>query len=214
MKIVSFSLWGNKPIYNYGAIENAKLLHKIYPGWEAWFYVNSKTDNNVIETIKAIDNCKIIFDDSKEYGMCLRFKPMLDSNVDIFISRDCDSRINYKEQSAVNYWLNNSNRQFHCMRDNKQYHSSPPVMGGMWGAKRNGIINLSFLYDYINKKDNEKYFDDQKALTKVYNNIKFHFLEHDDNKYFSGVPFPDHDPIQYGEFVGQRIDENNIPLYG
>jgi len=213
MKVVSFSLWGNKPMYNQGAIENAKLLRDIYPGWEAWFYIHSKTDNSVIKIIEEIDNCKIIIDDSKAYGMCLRFQPMLDPDVDVFISRDCDSRINYKEQSAVEYWLNNSKKQFHCMRDNKRYHSYPPVMGGMWGAKRDGIINLSFLYNFIIQRDNQKYFDDQNALTEIYNNLKTHFLEHDDNKYFNGEPFPTHRPIQYGEFVGQRIDENNIALY-
>lgn len=213
MKVVSFSLWGNKPIYNQGAIENAKLLRDIYPGWEAWFYIHPKTDNSVIETIRSIDNCKVFLDSDKEYGMFLRFKPMLDNNVNIFISRDCDSRINYKERTAVKHWIDKSNKQFHCMRDNKQYHSFPPVMGGMWGAKRNGLINLSFLYSYIIKRDNEKYFDDQNALTEVYNKIKLHFLEHDDNRYFNGIPFPDHKPIQYGEFIGQRINENNIALY-
>lgn len=212
MKVVSFSLWGNKSIYNQGAIENAKLLHEIYPGWEAWFYIHPDTDEYVIQSIKSIDNCKVIIDDSKAYGMCLRFKPMLNPDVQIFISRDCDSRINYKEQSAVNYWLKNSSKQFHCMRDNKKYHSYPPVMGGMWGAKRNGIINLNYIYNIITKMDTEKYFDDQNALTSIYNILKNHFLEHDNNEYFNGVPFPDHKPIEIGNFVGQRVDENNIPI--
>lgn len=212
MKVVSFSLWGNKPIYNQGAIENAKLLHKIYPEWEAWFYIHPDTDEYVIKSIKSIDNCKVIIDNSKNYGMCLRFKPMLNPDVQVFISRDCDSRINYKEQSAVNYWLKNSNKQFHCMRDNKKYHSYPPVMGGMWGAKRNGIINLNYIYNIITKMDTEKYFDDQNALTSIYNMLKNHFLEHDNNEYFNGIRFPNHKPIEIGNFVGQRIDENNIPI--
>jgi len=32
-KIISFSLWGDKPMYTIGAIKNAKLAEEIYPGW-------------------------------------------------------------------------------------------------------------------------------------------------------------------------------------
>jgi len=30
-KVVSFSLWGDNPIYNIGAIRNAELAKEIYP---------------------------------------------------------------------------------------------------------------------------------------------------------------------------------------
>jgi hypothetical protein len=33
MKYISFSLWGDKPIYNVGAIKNAELWKNIYPDW-------------------------------------------------------------------------------------------------------------------------------------------------------------------------------------
>lgn len=34
MNYVSFSLWGDNPIYNVGIIKNAELMETIYPGWK------------------------------------------------------------------------------------------------------------------------------------------------------------------------------------
>jgi len=178
----------------------------VYPGWETWFYVEKGTEVD----LAAADRIIYYDKESGSDGMFQRFRPMIEPEVDVFISRDCDSRLSDREFQAVKEWLD-SDKQFHAMRDHE--HHAIPVLGGMWGAKRDGIINLSFLYNFIIQRDNQKYFDDQNALTEIYNNLKTHFLEHDDNKYFNGTSFPTHKPIQYGEFVGQRIDENNIALY-
>jgi len=32
-KIISFSLWGDNPVYTQGAIRNAELAKEIYPDW-------------------------------------------------------------------------------------------------------------------------------------------------------------------------------------
>jgi len=32
-KIISFSLWGDNPIYTQGAIRNAELAKEVYPDW-------------------------------------------------------------------------------------------------------------------------------------------------------------------------------------
>ena len=42
---------------------------------------------------------------SKIPGMFWRFLPFDDKDVDIFIVRDTDSRINLREELAVKYWL-------------------------------------------------------------------------------------------------------------
>jgi len=38
-KIISFSLFGDNPLYCFGAIENAKIANKIYEGWKTRFYI-------------------------------------------------------------------------------------------------------------------------------------------------------------------------------
>ena len=212
-KVVTFSLWGDDPIYNVGAIENANLLNEIYPGWEGWFYIDKNISSNIKENISAVPNCRVIDSNINGYdGQFTRFKVMKDYNVDVFISRDCDSRLNFKEKAAVDEWLQ-TKKQFHCMRDNKQWHTFPPVMAGMWGGKRDGLININYLYNFLIKFDNNKYFDDQNGLTNIYNKLSIHFLEHDDNKCFNGINFPKHKPFTYGSFVGQQINERNKPFY-
>ena len=37
MQLITFSLFGDKPLYCVGAVENARLAKEIYPDWTAWF---------------------------------------------------------------------------------------------------------------------------------------------------------------------------------
>jgi len=50
-KIISFSLWGKKPFYTQGAIENVKLQPKIYPGWTCRFYVDESVPKEIREEL-------------------------------------------------------------------------------------------------------------------------------------------------------------------
>ena len=52
--------------------------------------------------------------------------------VDIYISRDLDSRINSREAAAVEEWLK-SDRDFHFMRDHPLHGTT--ILGGAWGTK-------------------------------------------------------------------------------
>ena len=55
-------------------------------------------------------------DASDIFAMNWRFFPTLDPQVDVFISRDLDSRPNKREIAAVEEWLR-SDKYFHVMRD-------------------------------------------------------------------------------------------------
>ena len=39
MNLITFSLFGDNPLYCVGAVENARLAKEIYPEWIARFYV-------------------------------------------------------------------------------------------------------------------------------------------------------------------------------
>ena len=64
-----------------------------------------------------------------DYG---RYLPLLDPTVDLMVSRDLDSRLTTREQTAVEDWLN-TGLAFHVMRDNPQHGTE--ILGGMWGAR-------------------------------------------------------------------------------
>jgi hypothetical protein len=137
-KVISFALWGDKPIYNVGAIENAKTFHHFYPNFECWFYVDENSvPSNTIHSLKEINNVKIIY---KHGGInsCWRFEPIDDPEVEIMMSRDCDSRITEREKLAVDEWLN-SDKIFHIMRDHP--HHEFRILSGMFGTRK--IPNIS-----------------------------------------------------------------------
>lgn len=55
MNYVSFSLWGNQPIYNVGAIRNAELMKTIYPDWKMIVYYDNTVPSETIEKLKELD---------------------------------------------------------------------------------------------------------------------------------------------------------------
>lgn len=207
-KVISFGLWGNNPDYTAGAIKNIDLARRIYPGWEVWFYIEDDVDPKVVESVEQVADKVIEYKDAHGWdGLFKRFLPMCDPEVDVFISRDCDSRLSDREYQAVEEWLA-SDKQFHAMRDHEA-HRFPPVLGGMWGAKREGLLSLNSLYERILTFNNSSYFDDQNGLRITYESFPELFFEHDDREAYNGTPFPFHKPMEYGTFVGQRITSDD-----
>lgn len=155
MKIISFSLYNNKEIYNYGAIKNLYLAKKIYPGWLIRFYIGKSVPNRIIKILK--DNNAQIYkkkEDENATSMLWRYEPFLEKNIDFLIFRDCDSRLSLREKISVNEWIE-SKKQFHIMRDHP-YHKTP-IMGGLWGVNKEGIIKFRRLFKFSYKKIYEKY---------------------------------------------------------
>jgi hypothetical protein len=208
--IVSYSLWGDAPMYWVGALKNIELVNKYFPGWISRFYIDENCDSKLIETIKG-ENVEVILVKSKDsfHGMFWRFWAAEEEDVDIFLSRDCDSRFSDREIAAINEWLK-SDKDFHIMRDHP-YHTVP-ILGGMWGC-RNGILRNIKFSEVIEKWNRfEKKGADQDFLGSViYPFVKDRSLEHSDfNLRFGGEikPFP---TIRNNyEFVGDVFDENDI----
>jgi len=216
MNVISFSLWGNKPMYLVGAIENIKLAKEIYPGWKCRFYLDSSVPSDMKGKIEE-QGGEVVFIQKTLgafHGMFWRFMTYDDPKVDIFISRDCDSRLNYREQLAVEEWLA-SGKGLHTMHDHPN-HKPTPILGGMWGMRKG-----AFKYNLTEKIAQWKLYGnkgiDQEFLRyivwpEMINNV----LRHDGIGFIKwGVfnRFPSHPPLKFGgKYVGQIFDENNKPL--
>lgn len=50
-KIIAYSLWGASPVYNYGAMINARLAPFIYPGWKCRFYLGQGVPDSTRVTL-------------------------------------------------------------------------------------------------------------------------------------------------------------------
>jgi len=208
--IIAYSLWGEHPMYWIGALKNIEQAKNYFPGWICRFYIDKDCKQELINTIKG-DSVEVILVDSKDsfHGMFWRFWASEDNDVDIFLSRDCDSRFSIREINAINEWLI-SDKDFHIMRDHP-YHTVP-ILGGMWGC-RNGImrkINLSKLIENWGKYE-RKGIDQDFLGEIVYPLVKNNTFEHSEFNLNFGVQtrrFPT-ERINY-EFVGDVYDENDL----
>jgi hypothetical protein len=137
MKVISFSLWGDKPTYTIGAVKNADLAATLFPDWTCVFYYFDSVPSDIIKELKSRPNVLVRrvngeYNSSDSRGMFHRFLPADEEGVEYMMSRDTDSRLSERERLAVEAWLA-SGADLHVMRDHP-YHSVP-VLGGMWGVK-------------------------------------------------------------------------------
>ena len=200
-KIISFSLWGDNPVYNVGAIRNAELAKDIYPDWVCRYYYGTSTLESTIEKLKGFDNVELINMgvEGDWAGMFWRFYPASDNDVDVVIVRDCDSRLNQREKGAVDEWLN-SDKGFHIMRDHPAHGTE--ILGGMWGAKKGVVNNMKELIDDYIKGDFWQ-VDQNFLREKIYPLVKDNSSVHDE--FFEHKPFPTKRINK--EFVGDVFDQ-------
>ena len=139
LKVLSVSLYGNDSFYYRLLPSLARSVQKMYPGWILRVYHDDSIKQDIkckIECLKdennnLLDNtdfCNInqipvkgclgqTWTANYVHAMQWRWLPIGDSLVDIFLSRDTDSKIIRREIDAVNVWLN-SNLAGHIMRGN------------------------------------------------------------------------------------------------
>ena len=58
-KLICFSLWGDDSTYTIGAIKNADLAKKHYPGWICRYYIADCVPKNIIDELSNKDNVEI-----------------------------------------------------------------------------------------------------------------------------------------------------------
>jgi hypothetical protein len=136
-------------------------------------------------------------------GLFWRFAPASEADVEIFISRDIDSRLNEREQAAVEEWLS-SDKPIHCMRDHIEHNV--PILGGMWGCRKGVFHNMKQMISDWGKCD-YKGSDQDFLRTVVWENLKHLVLAHD--KFHNGFSVEQivSDPKEY---IKQREEYNDF----
>jgi hypothetical protein len=212
-KIISFSLYGDKKIYLNGAIENAKLQPKIYPDWICRFYCDVTVPKETKEILKDLGaevfEMTSDFSDYDQRKMFWRFFVNDDIEVERYIIRDCDSRLNLRESQAVKEWIE-SGKKFHMMRDHIRHGIF--ILGGMWGSTRGTIRDMtSKCKDWMQNHsgDNDQVFLNSIILPLV---LQDHIC-HASYYLFTGKELPFSVNIGEGLFVGQQYREDNTPIY-
>lgn len=226
-KVVSFCLWGTDAKYTFGAFENIKLMPDIYPGWVARFYMaDPKCDKRRHEIaedfIKYNDKqrftssntqVEVVFLDNwvEDWRLMLaRFLPASEDDVEVMISRDCDSRLSHREAAAVRQWLDSS-FLVHSMSDHPwHFHPRQGLMGGMCGFKRFAYPDMASQILWFYEETHPVWQCDQDFLKNV-------VLPHIVNEVY---PHSDLHPgchrfpikRQHLEFVGSVLSGDNQPI--
>lgn len=198
---ISISLYGTDPKYVFGAVENARLAHRIYPGWTTIFHTERghvAIPALLREGAEVVEHAPV----PGSGGMFWRFEPMDDLRFTHLIIRDADSRLNVRERACVDAWIA-SGKPLHIMRDN-WWHTQKPIIAGAWGVApgsagpvRTDLASWPHTFEY---GDDEHYlgtvirprFSDDETLVHCY-----------EPETLGGLPVPAHPP--YEGFVCEPI---------
>jgi protein O-GlcNAc transferase len=206
-RIISFSLWGQEPRYTTGAIRNAALALRYYPGWVCRFTVGSTVPAFVIRELEGLGSQVIQRDEPGDWaGLFWRYAAVRPED-EVVVFRDTDGRPGEREQAAVAAWLA-SGHIFHIMRDHPQHRM--PILGGMWGVRVDKLPDRgAFLRDLPVVA---RYNADQLLLARaVYPRTLGSRLVHDEffDYESDSQPFPT--PRREFEFVGEIFTAADEP---
>jgi hypothetical protein len=204
-KVVSFSLWGSSPRYCVGAVRNALLMPKVYPGWVARFYID-------YETVPAGTITQLALMNRSGPRMMNRFLVHDDHGIERYLSRDADSRISIEEAAAVNEWIA-EDKILHTCRAHPAH--ARPINGGLfgmtprrpdWEAPR--MIDQIKDFLAVNKADPNNYGVDQAFLcTTLWAWARISATQHDAvsrGAYHGSKPFPV--KWQWPRFMGEVVE--------
>ncbi len=91
----------------------------------------------------------------------------------MFLSRDLDSLLNYREGAVVQDWLENvGHKAFHLMRDRKKWHNMS-ILAGLWGAQNGRLlennegVNLREEIIKLSKRNKTGYWVDRNVIEQL-----------------------------------------------
>ncbi len=212
-KLIVFALWGSDPKYNLGALENAALIPKHYPGWQGRFYVAE--DCPALRPLAEQGHLQVVTMRPPQgwQGLFWRLLPCVEPGVDALIFRDCDSRLSDKEARAVAAW-EDSPFDFHAIRDVREHMEQSVLPGGLWGMAGGSCPDLhdrlwAWMGEHWRQQFVHAWGADEHFLTAIlWKKRAKDFLVHG----WGGEPFPPHEPLQYGQFCGHPLDSRGHAL--
>ena len=215
VNVISYSLWGDNPLYNVGIIKNCELKNKFFNDWEMWVYHDDTVPLQTLEILKN-NNVKLIPKKSDGFIKATwRFLPFSDKNVNFFISRDSDSRLSLRDKCAVDEWIE-SGKNFHVVRDHPVGHNWI-MNAGMWGGKCGVIKDIENLIFDFSKYSNihDKFFDQYFLSHKIYPLINNSLFSHDEYfNYENDSTFIKRDRKEDDfAFIGECIDIDETSKY-
>jgi len=135
--LVSFTLFGDQPLYVQGALRNAKLWKEGELDVTCAFAVGDSVPESVIEELKSegaliLRMRGMVEDQTATFWRYAFLDPLYSDGYDYYLSRDVDSRPSFREYYALNEWLKH-HLEFHVIRDHP-FHGVP-ILAGLFGVR-------------------------------------------------------------------------------
>ncbi|WP_211830436.1 tetratricopeptide repeat protein [Kistimonas asteriae] len=207
LQVISYSLWGDNPVYLRGAVRNAYAALVIYPGWQCRFYCGESVPTATLQALQEADAELIMMPEDQGffYGLFWRFLVADDPTVSRYIIRDVDSPLTLQERSAVDQWIR-SGRSFHLIRD--WYSHSELILAGLWGGIGGALPELQPLFnEYYQGNTKERTIDQLFLRETVWPYIRTNHVVHDDYFRFGNtVEFHEENINVPGVHIGQNWD--------
>ena len=230
--LVSFSLFGDNPIYTMGALRNVEIWQDSPFDVDCRFYVGKSVPKYVIHALE-LDGAEVIpFDGPEDQTATFwRYEAFNTKGYDYILSRDTDSRPYEREFYAIQEFLD-SGAGVHIIRDHP-FHGVK-MLAGLFGVSERCRAHMAdrlpsripdSFYRDVNRvctnfpiglyESNDFYQVDQWWLRiNVYPYFRNLFLAHDEffgmerKRYKRGFP-----PREDLRFVGEGFDENDNPRF-
>lgn len=203
--VISFSLFGQDPLYLRGALLNLLLAPTIYPDWALWFWLDDTVPQEFQDLIiklgaivkKQKNNQPVM------QKLCWRFLISDEKNIGYFLVRDVDFVINIREAMAVNQWMK-SGRYFHIMRD--WWTHTDLILAGMWGGVGGVLPNMkNLIQNYDTKNIFTPNIDQWFLRDCIWKYVKSSLITHD--RFFNfmqPLAWPSYKIPSHSKHVGQN----------
>tara|TARA_Y100000816_G_C26106872_1_gene588522 strand:+ start:569 stop:3451 length:2883 start_codon:yes stop_codon:yes gene_type:complete len=217
-KVISFCLYGGKAMYIIGMKENILLAKEFFPDWVVHIYYNETVPEKHIKEFESLDAkcvlCENVGINKLNWeGMFWRWFPLDEEDVEIWLSRDADSRLSKREAEIVNEWIE-SGKTLHTIRDHRCHIHC--IMGGMFGIN-NKLFNEKYKFKKVKDiiKELSVYYRDRPYnVDQIFlNDNLWELLKNDQFAHISNggrrVYETDKEIPSAGNFIGKqhRIDD-------
>ncbi len=201
--VITFSLWGAKRRYLWGALDNLLAAQQLYPTWQVRIYLDDTVPTPWQQALQTL-GARLLPQPAGQtlrQRLCWRFLAASDPGVHRFLVRDIDSVVNERECAAVSAWVA-SGKHFHVMRD--WWTHTDPMLAGLWGGVAGVLPPLhGLLTEYKSAAMETPNIDQWFLRDMVWPLVREHCLVHD--RCFSmpgSLPWPTPTPAGL-EHVGQ-----------
>ena len=141
VNVISYSLFGHKPVYTEMLVMNLAAAAVLYPRWQVWVYVDHTVPVEARARLAAGGAVikPVTARDQKLPATTWRFLAMEDPTVDRVLLRDADSYLTPREVGCVGEWLQ-AGAAVHAMRD--WYTHSELLLAGLFGVRAAGFRRI------------------------------------------------------------------------